>query len=230
MKKKHAPSLLLMFQKLFIRELLLYWRKPTLYLQPLLFFALVIVSFPFTLNEDSFKLAILAAPITWFASLLAVMISLETLWSNEAQDGSLDQLFLAGIPLTLLAYIKTLCHWLVIGLPILILLPFILLLYQIAITQLFTYVVAFLLGTLSMSFLGGMIATLLLRAKYARLLLPSILLPLFIPLTILVNAAIYANMLNAANEPVLLLLLAFFVFVFTLCPLVSAYILRITAL
>ena len=103
------------------RELLRAVRNQAEVLHPLLFFALCILMFPFALGTDTALLSRIAAGVVWVAALLASALSLEALFRADYADGTLEVLVVGGAPLPLLGLGKAAAHWLLSGLPVLLL-------------------------------------------------------------------------------------------------------------
>src|SRR5580692_3794518 len=97
------------------RELRLSFRRPDQLLQPLVFFLIVTTLFPLGLSVQLSLLRDMAPGVLWVAALLASLLSLDALFKNDADDGTLEQLALSGQGLTVLIIAKTLAHWLVSG-------------------------------------------------------------------------------------------------------------------
>ena len=97
------------------RELCLSFRRPDQLLQPLVFFLIVTTLFPLGLNLQLSLLRDMAPGVLWVAALLSSLLSLDSLFKSDADDGTLEQLALCGQELTLIVVAKTLAHWLVTG-------------------------------------------------------------------------------------------------------------------
>ena len=124
------PGLLSGFVSIIRRDLLLLWRRPGDLLNPLVFFIMVSTLFPLAVGPDANVLREIGAGVTWVAALLAMLLSLNTLFLSDYEDGSLDQLLLSPQPLPLLALGKTVAHWISTGLPLIVVSPLIVMTYK----------------------------------------------------------------------------------------------------
>ena len=105
------------------RDLLLLVRQPSEILNPLVFFLLVIALFPLGISPEATLLSKTAAGMIWVAAMLATLLSLELLFKLDHDDGSLEQLLLAPYPSWSLVLAKVFVHWLVSGLPLILISP-----------------------------------------------------------------------------------------------------------
>ena len=104
-------------------DLSIAWRRRTGLLSSVVFFVIATSLFPLAIGPDPQQLRALAPGILWVSALLASMLSLSRLFTQEHEDGSLDQLLLSPHPLALLVLAKIGAHWLTSGLPLLVLTP-----------------------------------------------------------------------------------------------------------
>ena len=111
------------FLYLLKRDLTLVMRNRGEFANPLLFFILVITLFPLAIGAVPELLARIAPGIIWVAALLAAMLSLDSIFRSDFEDGSLEQLLLSAHPMSVLVLAKVTAHWLVTGLPLLIMAP-----------------------------------------------------------------------------------------------------------
>ncbi|MDG2377147.1 MAG: heme exporter protein CcmB, partial [Woeseiaceae bacterium] len=107
------------------RDILLAWKRPGDMLNPLFFFAMVSTLFPLAVGPSPEQLQFSGPGVVWVAALLATLLSLNSLFLSDHEDGSLDQLILSPQPLPLLALGKSIAHWLITGLPLVIVAPLI---------------------------------------------------------------------------------------------------------
>src|SRR6202167_1781775 len=105
------------------RELVLSVRRPEQVLQPLVFFLIVTTLFPLGLSLQLSALRDMAPGVLWVAALLSALLSLDFLFKIDADDGTLEQLALSGHGLTVIVAAKTLAHWLVTGLALVLVSP-----------------------------------------------------------------------------------------------------------
>lgn len=174
-------------------EILSTLRKSHTWLTPLLFFTIVVCLFPVALGSSSELLNQIAPVIIWIAALLAVVMSVGTIFSDDAESGSLDLLLLSPRSLTLLVLCKTFSHWLTHCLPLIVLTPLLgLLLHLTAHTQ-YILIITLLLGTPVLSLLGAIGAGLLVGVRQHGLLLPVLIMPLYVPVLIFGTGSIVAG-------------------------------------
>ncbi|AHF76348.1 Heme exporter protein [Sodalis praecaptivus] len=179
-----------MFWLVLRRELRLAWRHGNELANPLWFFLIVITLFPLGIGPEPALLKRIAPGVIWVAALLACLLSLERLFRDDAQDGSLDQLLLLPAPLPLTVLGKVCAHWLVTGLPLLLMSPLAALLLSLDLATWCALALSLLLGTPTLSLLGAIGVALTLGARRGGVLLSLLLLPLFIPVLIFATAAV----------------------------------------
>jgi len=166
------------------RDLLLAFKRPGDILNPLFFFAMVSTLFPLAIGPGGDQLQILGPSVIWVAALLSSLLSLHSLYLSDLEDGSLDQLILSPQPLPLICLGKTVAHWLVSGLPLVLVSPLIAITYQMPVETIGVMVVTLTLGTMSLSLLGSIGAALTVGLNRGSALLSMIVLPLAMPVLI----------------------------------------------
>lgn len=211
------------------RDLLLAVRGRAELALPLLFYLLVATLVPLAVSPDAATLAGLAPGIIWVAALLATLLSLDRLFRSDFEDGSLDLLLLSPAPLPLLVCAKVLAHWLVTGLPLLLVSPLLALVLALPDRALGTLAATLALGTPVLSLLGAVGVALTVGVRRGGGLLALLVLPLYVPVLVF-----GANAVSAAGDglPVtgqLYMLGAFLALAASLAPLAAAGALRITA-
>lgn len=208
------------------REVRLALRHPGDALAAVLFFVLVCALFPFGIGPEPQILARIAPGALLAAALLAALLPLDRLFAAEAEDGSLDQLLLSGLPPALLAAAKAAGHWVVTGLPLLAATPVAAAMLNLPVEAWGTAMVALGLATAILSLFGTAGAALTLGARRGGVLLPLLVLPLSIPAVIFGAAAIEAAAADMAARPYLLLLGALLALAAPLAPLAAGAALR----
>lgn len=188
------------------REWKLALRHPSDTLAAVLFFVLVAALFPFGVGPAPETLARLAPGALLAAALLAALLPLDRLFGAEAEDGSLDQLLLSGLPRGVLAAAKALGHWLTTGVPLIAATPIAAAMLNLPVEAWGVAMMALALATALLSLLGTLGAALTLGARRGGVLLPLLVLPLAIPAVIFGAAAIEAASAGLAAAPFLLLL------------------------
>jgi heme exporter protein B len=191
-----------------------------------LFFVLVCALFPFGVGPAPELLARIAPGALLAAALLAALLPLDRLFGAEAEDGSLDQLLLSGLPPSALAAAKALGHWLTTGVPLLAATPVAAAMLNLPIEAWGAAVVALGLATAVLSLFGTAGAALTLGARRGGVLLPLLVLPLSIPAVIFGAAAIEAASGGLAARPYLLLLGALLAIALPMAPLAAGAALR----
>nr|WP_255529142.1 heme exporter protein CcmB [Roseomonas rosulenta] len=188
------------------REIRLAMRHPADTLAAVLFFVLVSALFPFGVGPAPETLARLAPGALFAAALLAALLPLDRLFGADAEDGTLDQLLLSGLPRGGIAAAKALGHWITTGLPLLAATPVAAALLNLPVEAWGAAILALGLATALLSLLGTVGAALTLGARRGSVLLPLLVLPLAIPAVIFGAAAIEAAAAGLSPAPFLLLL------------------------
>ncbi|HAT1618429.1 TPA: heme exporter protein CcmB [Raoultella planticola] len=217
-----------MMWTLFAREMRLAWRNGAEILNPLWFFLVVITLFPFGVGADPQLLAQIAPGIVWVAALLAALLVMDRLFRDDWQDGSLEQLLLLPTPLVAVVLVKVLAHWVMTGLPLLVVSPLAALLLGMAPHDAGVLALTLLLGTPTLSFLGAVGVGLTVGLRRGGVLLSLLVLPLSVPLLIFATGAIQAGAAGLPVDGYLAILAAFLAASATLCPFATAAALRLT--
>lgn len=210
------------------RELRLSFRRPEQLLQPLVFFLIVTTLFPLGLDLRLSLLRDMAPGVLWVAALLSSLLSLDAMFRADAEDGTLEQLALAGQPLSVVAAAKTCAHWLVSGIALVLVSPLVGIALNIPSSAFGAMMLSLALGTLSLSWLGAIGAALTVGLRRGNVLLSLIVLPLAMPLVIFGAAATDRAINGASVSGPLLLLAALCVFSCTLAPFAAAQALKIS--
>lgn len=213
-----------MMRALLARELRLAWRSGAEILNPLWFFLIVITLFPFGVGAAPQLLAQIAPGVVWVAALLAALLVMDRLFRDDWQDGSLEQLMLLPTPLVAVVLVKVVAHWMMSGLPLLIVSPLAALLLGMSLHDAGVLALTLLLGTPTLSFLGAVGVGL----KRGGVLLSLLVLPLAVPLLIFATAACQAAAAGLPVSGYLAMLAAFLTASATLCPFATAAALRLT--
>ena len=214
------------FARLVARDLRLALRQRADAGMVVLFFVLTAALFPLAVGPEPNLLARMAPGIIWVTALLAVLLSLERLFLADYEDGSLELLALAPLPLEATVLAKALAHWLTTGLPLVVAGPLLALLYNMDAAGLPMLVLAMALGSPSLSLIGAFGAALTLGARRGGVLIPLLVLPLNIPVLIFGVAAIDAALAGLSPRPHLLFLGALFLVTLVTAPFAGAAALR----
>lgn len=192
----------------------------------LIFFVLAVLLFPFGVGPEPNILARISTGVLWVTALLAALLSLERLFVAEQEDGSLDQLALLPVPLAVVVFAKVVAHWILTGLPLILLSPLLAVALGMDAEGYPVLILALVLGTPTLSLIGGLGAALTLGARRAGALLALLVLPLYIPVLIFGVAAVDAALAGLAVGPHLAILGALLLAAIPLCPWATAAALR----
>ena len=222
-----SPSLFQAGNALLTRDLRLLWRRRGDAFQPALFALLVVVLFALALGGEPQALSKVAPAVLWVAVLLAGLLSLDTLFRGDAEDGSLEQWILAPVPLAWLVTVRVFSHWLTTALPLLIATPVLGELLHLPHAQLPVMLVSLALGTPLLSLLGAVVAALTVGMRRSGILVALLALPLYVPVLVFGAGSVAASAQGLDAVGALLLLAAGLVLALVLAPLAAAAAIRI---
>ena len=214
------------FNELVKRDLSLAFRQGMDSLMVVAFFIIAVVLFPFGVGPEPNTLAKIAGGTIWVAALLSSMLSLERLFQTDYEDGSLELLALAPVPLEITVLAKVVAHWLTTGLPLIITAPLLAVLMQMPAEGFLVLILALLLGTPTLSLIGAVGAALILGSRRGGVLLSLLVLPLYIPILIFGVSAVDAAIFDQSVRPHLVFLGALLAGALPLTPWASAAALR----
>ncbi|HEY5733920.1 MAG TPA: heme exporter protein CcmB [Gammaproteobacteria bacterium] len=201
------------------RDLILAMRRKTEVLTTLFFFIIVISLFPLGIGSEKQMLMKIAPGVVWVAALLASMLALERLFASDYEDGTLEQMLLMPQSVFILVLGKVIAHWLLTGLPLVLIAPLVGLQYQLPDAAVSSMMLSLLVGTPVLSLIGAIGAALTLGVRGGGILLSLLILPLYIPVLIYGSGAIEASMLAGASaEPYLMLMAAFAIVAVVFAP------------
>ncbi len=217
------------FSHLLARDLRLAFRSRHELANPLIFFVLVVSLFPLAVAPSAELLQVMAPGVIWVSALLSVLLSLDRLFKQDYEDGSLDQLMLSPNPLVILVLAKVCAHWLLTGLPLVLIAPLLGMFLYVPDEAIGVLMLSLLLGTPVLSLVGAIGVSLTVAVNRGGVLLSLIVLPLYIPVLIF-----GANAVDVASDGMsvrgqLLFLGAVLALALSLAPLATAVALRITA-
>jgi heme exporter protein B len=204
------------------RDLLLVMRRKSEVLTALFFFVVVTSLFPLGIGADAALLRKIAPGVIWVAALLSTLLGLHRMFAADYQDGALEQLVLAPQPMVLLVAGKIIAHWLVCGLPLVILAPLIGIQFDLDASSLSVLMATLLIGTPVLSLLGSIGAALTLGVRGGSVLMSLLILPLYIPVLIFGAGAVYANNIGLDTSGHFSLLGAILILALAFVPWVSA--------
>ncbi len=207
---------------LFRRELALSWSRGGGPVLSLGFFAATVTIAPLAAGPSPARLSPIAEGVTWVALVLASLLSLDRLFQRDFDDGALDLLALGPAPMAIVATIKCLAQWIVVGAPVALAAPPAAIALGAAPYAAPIILAAALPGSLALAFVGGAGASLALASRRGGILIALIVLPLIMPPVIFGGAAIWASGAGLDAGPALALLCAYALAAVALAPLVMA--------
>ncbi len=212
---------------LLLRDLKLAFRAGGGFGLGLAFFLIVTVLVPFAVGPQSSLLSTIAPGVLWLGALLACLLSLDRLLALDWEDGSLDLLATAPLPLEAVVSMKALAHWITTGLPLVLAAPFLGVLLNLPVPGFFWLVISLLLGTPAMSVIGTFGAALTVGLKRGGLLLSLLVLPLYVPTLIFGAEVARRGAIGMETQTPLLMLAGITAATIALLPFASAAVLRI---
>jgi heme exporter protein B len=217
-----------MFSWIVWRELILAWRRRADVLSTVFFFVIVVSLFPLGIGPEAQLLRSIAPGVVWVAALLASMLSLGRLFANDYQDGTLEQLLLTPQPLYLVVLAKTLAHWLIAEIPLVLIAPLLGIQFDLSKDTLRLLFVTLLLGTPVLSLIGSVGAALTVGLRNSGVLISILVLPLYIPVLIFGAGGVEASIMGTSPQSHIYLLAAITVLSLTFAPWAAAAALRIS--
>ncbi|PZO05408.1 MAG: heme exporter protein CcmB [Lysobacteraceae bacterium] len=223
----NGPSLVAAARAQALRDLRLVWRRRGDAAQPLLFALMVVALFPLALGADPAQLARIAPGVLWVAVLLASLLTLDTLYRSDVEDGSLEQMLLAPVPLAWLLAVRVGVHWVTAALPLVVVTPLLAELLYLPADLLPVLMASLLLGTPLLSLMGAVVAALTVGIRRSGMLLALLALPLFLPVLVFGAGSVMAAAQGLPWVGALLLLGAGLALALVLAPLAAAAAIRI---
>ncbi len=210
------------------RDLVLAWKRPGDVLNPLFFFAMVATLFPLAVGPSADQLEFSGPGVLWVAALLAMLLSLNSLFVSDFEDGSLEQMLTSPVPLSAIALGKTAAHWLTSGLPLVLVSPVVAITFAMPPGVIGTLMLTLALGTISLSLLGSIGAALTVGLHRGTALLSLLILPLAMPVLIFGARTVSLAAGGESAAGGLYFLAAYGVLILTLAPFAVAAALRIS--
>jgi len=210
------------------RDVTIAMRRRTDIFITLIFFVIVVSLFPLGIGPELETLRLIAPGVVWVGALLASMLALEQLFSADHRDGTLEQMLLTPQPLSLLVIGKVIAHWLITGLPLVIMAPLLGIQYDMPGESLRVMIYALLLGTPTLSLLGAIGAALTLGLRSGGVLVALLVLPLYIPVLIFGAGAVEATASGLGGQAHLSMLGAILLLALLATPLATAAALRVS--
>ncbi|MET0013969.1 MAG: heme exporter protein CcmB [Sedimenticola sp.] len=217
------------YRAILIRDMTLALRRKSDIFITLFFFVIVVSLFPLGIGPEMDTLRMIAPGVVWVAALLSSMLALERLFSVDFDDGALEQMLLAPQPMFVLVLGKVTAHWLITGVPLVLMAPVLGLQYDLSTDALVVLVISLLLGTPSLSLIGAIGAALTLGLRGGGVLVSLLVLPLSIPVLIFGAGAVEANVSGLGEQGHLYMMGAILVLALLFAPLATSAALRISA-
>ena len=210
------------------RDLKLAARRKGDWLTSQFFFVMVVSMFPLGIGPDPVILSKVAPGVVWVAALLASLLSLSRLYADDHRDGSLEQMLLSPNPPVLLALGKALAHWLIYGIPLLLIAPVLGVQFSLPADAIGVLMLSLLIGSPVLSLLGSVGAALTLGLRGGGVLLTLLILPLYVPALIFGAGAVDSALSGLGAEANLSLLAAFMVMTLLVSPWVASAALKVS--
>ena len=214
--------------QIFKRDLLIAFRRRSEIVHPLIFFVMVISLFPLAIGDDKALLQEIAPAIIWVTALLATMLSLDNLFRSDFEDGSLEQMTLLKTPLSMLVTAKITAHWVITGLPLILITPLLAVLLYMPSETISMLLLTLLLGTPTLSLIGAVGIALTVGLRQGGVILSLLILPLYIPVLIFATLALQNVEQGFSAEAQLAMMLAILVLAITLSPFAIAAALKVS--
>ena len=210
------------------RDLLVAFKRKNDIVNPFMFFIIVCSLFPIGISPDPERLGEIAAGVLWISALLASLLAMDSLFRNDFEDGSLEQLLISPHPLYFLVLAKNIAHWLISGLPVVIISPVVAYMLRLPGDSYGTLFATLLIGTHVLSLVGSIGVALTVGLGSRGLILAVITLPMSVPVLIAGTLTIQETLNGASLVGYMAILGAMFIGSLTLAPLASATALRIS--
>lgn len=223
------PAALIAVMRLVMRrELTLAWRRWDEVAQPLIFYLVVTTLFPLATTPDLAVLRTVGGGVLWVAALLSSLLALESVFRSDVEDGTMEQWVLSGQPLAWLLLAKVVAHWVLTGLPLVLVSPAVATALGLPSSVWPAVVASLALGTATLSVLGGIGAALTVGIRRGSVLLSLLVLPLAMPLLVFGARSVEQALAGQSATGPLQLLAAMFFLAFSLGPLAMSAAMRIS--
>ena len=209
------------------RDLRLAFRRWSELATPLMFFVIVASLFPLAASPGVSQLREAGGAVLWMSALLSSLLALDGLFRADAEDGSLEQLILSPVPLGLVVLAKILAHWIVSGVPLVVLAPMLALSFYLPVDALPTLIAALALATPTLSVLAAIGAALTVTLRGGGAIIGLLVLPLTAPVLIFGTRATELAISGESVSGPLYLLAALAVFALSVGPLAASAAVRV---
>ncbi|MGQ0443115.1 MAG: heme exporter protein CcmB [Methylophilaceae bacterium] len=220
-------SVLTLLIKVFKRDIQVAWRRRSDIASVLFFFIIAASLFPLGLGADPKLLHAIAPSVLWVCALLSCMLSLPRMFASDYADGTLEQLIIASQPTLLIVMMKILAHWVLSGLPLVIVAPLIGLQFNLNSHELQVLALSLLLGTPTLSLIGSIGGALTLGVRGSGILIALLILPLYIPVLVFGAGAVNAVLIGMSASGGLSLLGAMLALSLVFAPLAASVALKV---
>lgn len=210
------------------REYLSAYRHKQAFINPLVFFAIVIAFFPLGVSPDPAFLSAACVGLVWVAALLSSMLSLDNLFVKDFEDGSLEQLVLSPQPLYLILLAKSFVHWTLTGLPLILISPLLAMMLYLDFSHLPVLLLTLVMGTPVINLIGGIGAALTVSLRSGGILVSLLVLPLTIPVLIFATGALQASIDGLPVQGYLAILGVLLSLAITLAPFATSAAVRLS--
>lgn len=210
----------------FLRDLKIAIKKPSIFINPLLFFIISVSLFPLSITPESKILIIIAPGIICVTCMLSMLLSLNSMFHNDYENGILEQMIISKHSLALIVFAKTSVNWILTGLPIVLLSPILASILMLDNKSIILLLTTLLLATPSLSLIGTIGASLIVGIKNSGMLLSLLILPLYIPILIFTSNAVSQQHFNSTNEAQIYFLIAILFLALISAPFISAVALK----
>lgn len=224
----NSDSLTRAFLILIRRDLMLAVRHRAEMANPILFFVLVTSLFPLGIGANPALLQAVAPGVIWVAALLAALLSIENVFRSDFEDGSLEQYLLSSHPVSVLVLAKITAHWLITGLPLLLISPLLGILLGLPVDAIKVLFITLLLGTPVLSLIGAVGVALTVGLRKGGMILSLLVLPLYVPVLIFASSAVDTAATGLPVTAHLSLIAALLLLALSLSPFATAAALRVS--
>ena len=216
------------YTKTLARDLKMALRNPSSFLNPLLFFVIAISLFPLAISPEAHTLSNIGPGVIWVTCMLSVLLSLNALFHYDYDNGVLEQMVISPFSLSLMLLAKITAHWLLTGLPIILLSPLMGMVLFLDIDSIYILMLTLLIATPSLSLIGAIGASLIVGIKNSGMLLSLLILPLYIPILIFATSAVSQAQFNLSISGQLYFLVTILLISLMTSPFVSAIALKVS--
>jgi heme exporter protein B len=223
----NQPSIVTAYTVLLRRDVALAYRNRAEMAYSLLFFVLVVSLLPLGVGPENVLLSRIAPGVIWVVALLATLLSLDSIFRSDFEDGALELLLVSPQPMAILVLAKVTAHWLVAGLPLLIIGPPLAAMLYLPVDALPMLIATLGLGTPVLSLVGAIGVALTVGLRRGGMLLALLVLPLYVPVLIFATSAVDAAATGLPVSGQLAIMGAILLLALTLAPLATAGALRI---